>query len=76
MRYKRNKSTSLNFTANIIIKILDKTLEETQAITYSVHHLGAAECGVYTYEIAKEQLVQMLQLEYLAQYLSLRHNGK
>ncbi|UXM94011.1 ATP-dependent Clp protease adapter ClpS [Bartonella sp. HY329] len=52
--------TPMNFVIDILLEVFHKTLEEATAITFSVHHLGAGECGIYTYEVAEEKVNQVL----------------
>ncbi len=52
--------TPMNFVIDILIEIFHKTIDEATAITFSVHHLGAGECGIYTYEIAEEKVSQVI----------------
>ena len=60
--------TPMNFVIDIIIEVFHKTIEEATAITFSVHHLGAGECGIYTYEVAEEKVSQVLASARLEQH--------
>ncbi|PUD17363.1 ATP-dependent Clp protease adaptor ClpS [Helicobacter pylori] len=47
--------TTAEFVISALRDFFDKSLEEAQALTSSIHHDGCGVCGVYPYDIARHR---------------------
>ncbi|GAA8792554.1 ATP-dependent Clp protease adaptor ClpS [Helicobacter pylori] len=47
--------TTAEFVISALRDFFDKSLEEAQALTSSIHRDGEGVCGVYTYDIARHR---------------------
>lgn len=59
-RYKvimlNDNVTTMGFVVELICKIFNKSFAEADAITWRVHRMGRALCGIYTREIAEAKV--------------------
>jgi ATP-dependent Clp protease adaptor protein ClpS len=53
--------TPMDFVIHVLQKFFFKDLTEATKIMLEVHHKGAGQCGVYTYEIAETKVYQVNQ---------------
>lgn len=54
--------TSMDFVVEILMKIFQKNLQESEMIMIKIHEKGSAICGVYTFEIAQTKAEQVKRL--------------
>lgn len=59
--------TTMEFVVEVLETIFHKSQGEAHALMLKVHLHGAAQCGVYTYEIAETKVTQVHDLA--------QHNG-
>lgn len=52
--------TPMDFVVYVLEHFFHKNREEAMHIMLSVHHNGAGECGVFTYEVAEAKVVQVM----------------
>ncbi|BAW66346.1 ATP-dependent Clp protease adaptor protein ClpS [Helicobacter pylori] len=48
--------TTAEFVISALMDFFDKSLEEAQALTSSIHRDGEGVCGVYPYDIARHRV--------------------
>lgn len=53
--------TPMDFVIHVLQKFFSKDMTEATKIMLEVHHKGAGQCGVYTYEIAETKVYQVNQ---------------
>lgn len=53
--------TPMDFVVAILIQFFSKTEEDATRIMLQVHHTGAGECGIYSYEIAETKVMQVME---------------
>jgi ATP-dependent Clp protease adaptor protein ClpS len=51
--------TPMDFVVDVIEKVFDIDLESARHLMLRVHNEGAAECGIYPYEVAKAKATQV-----------------
>jgi ATP-dependent Clp protease adaptor protein ClpS len=51
--------TPMDFVVEVIEKVFDIELESARHLMLRVHNEGAAECGIYPYEVAKAKAMQV-----------------
>jgi ATP-dependent Clp protease adaptor protein ClpS len=49
----------MDFVVDVIEKVFDIDLESARHLMLRVHNEGAAECGIYPYEVAKAKATQV-----------------
>jgi len=54
--------TTMEFVVDILIKVFHKPAREASRIMLDVHRRGSGVCGVYTYDIARTKVSQVLAL--------------
>ena len=54
--------TTMEFVVDILVKVFHKPAREASRIMLDVHRLGSGVCGVYTYDIARTKVSQVLAL--------------
>ena len=54
--------TPMEFVANIIQKVFNKTQDDSTRIMLQIHTEGIGICGVYPFEIAETKMNQVLNL--------------
>jgi ATP-dependent Clp protease adaptor protein ClpS len=54
--------TTMEFVVDILIKVFHKPAREANRIMLDVHRRGSGACGVYTYDIARTKVSQVLAL--------------
>ncbi len=52
--------TPMDFVIRVLVSIFNKTAQEAEHITMSVHRSGMGVCGIYTYEIAETKVAQVM----------------
>lgn len=52
--------TPMEFVVYILQRFFRKSQEEATQIMLTVHHSGAGECGVFTYEVAEAKVAQVM----------------
>jgi len=53
--------TPMDFVIHVLQKFFSKDLTDATKIMLEVHHKGAGQCGIYTYEIAETKVYQVNQ---------------
>jgi ATP-dependent Clp protease adaptor protein ClpS len=48
--------TTMDFVVEILMRIFNKTFEESTLIMLNVHKAGTGLCGVYTFEVAETKV--------------------
>jgi ATP-dependent Clp protease adaptor protein ClpS len=48
--------TPMDFVVEILMRVINKSIESATQIMMSVHKKGSGVCGVYTYEIAETKM--------------------
>jgi ATP-dependent Clp protease adaptor protein ClpS len=54
--------TTMEFVVDILVKIFHRPLREANRIMLDVHRSGSGVCGVYSYDIARTKISQVLTL--------------
>jgi ATP-dependent Clp protease adaptor protein ClpS len=54
--------TTMEFVIDILVKIFRKPAREANRIMLDVHRRGSGVCGVYSYDIARTKISQVLAL--------------
>ena len=54
--------TPMEFVANIIQKVFNKTQDDSTRIMLQIHTEGIGICGIYPFEIAETKMNQVLNL--------------
>jgi ATP-dependent Clp protease adaptor protein ClpS len=54
--------TTMEFVVDVLIKVFHKPAREASRIMLDVHRRGSGVCGVYTYDIARTKVSQVLAL--------------
>jgi len=54
--------TTMEFVIDILVKIFHQPAQEATRIMLDVHRRGNGVCGVYTYDIARTKVSQVLAL--------------
>jgi len=54
--------TTMEFVVDILVKVFHKPAPEASRIMLDVHRRGSGVCGVYTYDIARTKVSQVLAL--------------
>ncbi len=54
--------TTMEFVVDILVKVFHKPAQEASRIMLDVHRRGNGVCGVYTYDIARTKVSQVLAL--------------
>ena len=60
--------TTMDFVVHILMRVFNKTFEESTRIMLNVHRKGIGLCGVYTYEIAETKVDTVHSLAREQQY--------
>ena len=61
--------TPMEFVANIIQKVFNKTQDDSTRIMLQIHTEGIGICGTYPFEIAETKMNQVLNLAKESQHL-------
>jgi ATP-dependent Clp protease adaptor protein ClpS len=51
--------TPMDFVVDVIEKVFDVDFESAKHLMLRAHNEGAAECGIYPYEVAKAKATQV-----------------
>jgi ATP-dependent Clp protease adaptor protein ClpS len=54
--------TTMEFVVDILVSIFHRPLREANRIMLDVHRRGSGVCGVYSYDIARTKISQVLTL--------------
>ena len=54
--------TTMEFVIEILVKIFHKPTREANRIMLDVHRRGSGVCGVYSYDVARTKISQVLAL--------------
>lgn len=54
--------TTMDFVVELLMKVFQKSFEESTHIMLKVHRAGIGVCGVYTYEVAETKIETVHQL--------------
>jgi ATP-dependent Clp protease adaptor protein ClpS len=54
--------TTMDFVVDILVKIFHRPLREANRIMLDVHRRGSGVCGVYSFDIARTKISQVLTL--------------
>jgi len=54
--------TTMEFVIDILVKIFHKPAREANRIMLDVHRCGSGVCGVYSYDVARTKISQVLTL--------------
>ncbi len=52
--------TPMEFVVHVLERFFQKNRDEATKIMLHVHHHGAGECGIYTYEVAETKVTQVM----------------
>jgi len=60
--------TPMDFVTQVLEQVFHKSSNDAQAIMLQVHHQGAAECGIFTYDVAETKVDATLKLARQKEY--------
>lgn len=60
--------TPMEFVVSILMKIFNKTADESTTIMLAVHKNGIGVCGVFTFEVAETKVSQVMNAAKRAQH--------
>jgi ATP-dependent Clp protease adaptor protein ClpS len=52
--------TPMDFVVHLLQRFFNKNVDEATHIMLTIHHSGAAVCGIYTYEVAEAKVVHVM----------------